>query len=95
MFRQFADQLGILLHGSLQSDAIHLPKGNHARLLHAGQRTDDPYGRSPRQVFQAIITSDIVTDKKPCPVVYQCALAGMGLTPIGSGWERSRLCRGV
>ena len=35
----------------------------------------------PRQIFKAIITSDIVSDKKPCPVVYQCALAGMGLTP--------------
>ncbi len=31
-------------------------------------------------LFAAIVTSDIVTDKKPSPVVYQCALAEMGLT---------------
>ncbi len=30
--------------------------------------------------FDTVITSDIVKDKKPSPVVYQCALAGLGLT---------------
>lgn len=34
----------------------------------------------PETLFTAIVTSDIVTDKKPSPVVYQCALAEMGLT---------------
>lgn len=34
----------------------------------------------PDKLFDAIVTSDIVTDKKPSPVVYQCALAEMGLT---------------
>ena len=31
--------------------------------------------------FDAIVTSDIVKDKKPSPVVYQFALAELGLTP--------------
>jgi len=31
--------------------------------------------------FDAIVTSDIVTDKKPSPVVYQFALAELGLRP--------------
>ncbi len=35
---------------------------------------------SAETLFAAIVTSDIVTDKKPSPVVYQCALAEMGLT---------------
>jgi len=34
----------------------------------------------PRKLFSAVVTSDLVTDKKPSPVVYQCALAEMGLT---------------
>jgi HAD superfamily hydrolase (TIGR01509 family) len=37
-------------------------------------------GVDPKTLFTAIVTSDIVSDKKPCPVVYQCTLAGMGLT---------------
>ncbi|MCZ6805072.1 MAG: HAD-IA family hydrolase [Proteobacteria bacterium] len=35
----------------------------------------------PDELFNAIITSDTVSDKKPSPVVYQCAHAGLGLSP--------------
>lgn len=31
--------------------------------------------------FDAVVTADIVKDKKPSPVVYQCALAELGLAP--------------
>jgi len=31
--------------------------------------------------FSAVITNDIVVDKKPSPVVYQCALANLGISP--------------
>lgn len=34
----------------------------------------------PEELFTAIITNDIVSDKKPSPIVYQCALSSMGLT---------------
>lgn len=33
----------------------------------------------PEDLFDAIVSSDIVSDKKPAPVVYQCALARLGL----------------
>ena len=33
------------------------------------------------ELFDSIVSCDTVTDKKPSPVVYQCALAGLGLTP--------------
>ncbi len=35
----------------------------------------------PNELFNAIVCSDTILDKKPSPVVYQCALAGLGLTP--------------
>jgi HAD superfamily hydrolase (TIGR01509 family) len=35
----------------------------------------------PKEIFNTIISSDNVTDKKPSPIVYQCALAGLGLRP--------------
>jgi HAD superfamily hydrolase (TIGR01509 family) len=35
----------------------------------------------PNELFSAIVSSDSVSDKKPSPVVYQCALAGLGLMP--------------
>ena len=35
----------------------------------------------PNDMFKTIVTSDVISDKKPSPVVYQCALAGLGLTP--------------
>lgn len=35
----------------------------------------------PKEIFKTIVSSDTVTDKKPSPVAYQCALAGLGLTP--------------
>ncbi len=31
--------------------------------------------------FSAVITNDIVVDKKPSPEVYQCALANLGISP--------------
>ena len=34
----------------------------------------------PEDLFTTIVSSDIVSDKKPSPIVYQCALAGIGLT---------------
>jgi len=34
-----------------------------------------------RTAFEAIATSDIITDKKPSPSVYQFALAKLGITP--------------
>lgn len=33
------------------------------------------------KLFNTIVSSDNVSDKKPSPVVYQCALAGIGLMP--------------
>ncbi len=33
----------------------------------------------PEDLFNAIVSSDIVSDKKPSPIVYQCALAELGL----------------
>lgn len=33
----------------------------------------------PEDLFDTIVSSDIVSDKKPSPIVYQCALAGIGL----------------
>tara|TARA_R110000782_G_scaffold230989_3_gene317266 strand:- start:94 stop:903 length:810 start_codon:yes stop_codon:yes gene_type:complete len=35
----------------------------------------------PKEIFNTIVSSDTVSDKKPSPVVYQCALAGLGLMP--------------
>ncbi len=35
----------------------------------------------PNEIFKTIVTCDVVSDKKPCPVVYQCAMSGLGLTP--------------
>ena len=37
-------------------------------------------GKNALSLFDAVVTSDIVKDKKPSPVVYQCALAELGLT---------------
>ena len=37
-------------------------------------------GEDALSLFEAIVTSDIVKDKKPSPVVYQFALAELGLT---------------
>jgi len=34
----------------------------------------------PNELFNSIVTSDTVQDKKPSPAVYQCALAGLGLS---------------
>jgi HAD superfamily hydrolase (TIGR01509 family) len=33
----------------------------------------------PSDLFNSIVTSDTVQDKKPSPAVYQCVLAGLGL----------------
>lgn len=33
----------------------------------------------PNELFDSIVTSDTVQDKKPSPAVYQCVLAGLGL----------------
>ena len=33
----------------------------------------------PNELFNSIVTSDTVQDKKPSPAVYQCVLAGLGL----------------
>ncbi|MEX2517307.1 MAG: HAD-IA family hydrolase [Gammaproteobacteria bacterium] len=38
-------------------------------------------GVPPESIFEAIVTSDIVVDKKPSPAVYQYALAELGLAP--------------
>ena len=38
-------------------------------------------GQGALSQFDAVVTSDIVKDKKPSPVVYQFALAELGLTP--------------
>ena len=38
-------------------------------------------GEDPLTVFEAIVTCDIVEDKKPSPAVYQFALAELGLNP--------------
>ena len=35
----------------------------------------------PKEIFNTIVSSDTVTDKKPSPIAYQCALAGLGLDP--------------
>lgn len=35
----------------------------------------------PSELFNSIVTSDTVQDKKPSPAVYQCVLAGLGLEP--------------
>lgn len=35
----------------------------------------------PNEVFGTIVSCDTVSDKKPSPVVYTCALAGLGLMP--------------
>ncbi len=37
-------------------------------------------GTNAMSLFDAVVTSDLVKDKKPSPVVYQCALAELGLT---------------
>lgn len=37
--------------------------------------------QAPSQIFETIVTSDIVVDKKPDPAVYQYALAELGLMP--------------
>ncbi len=34
----------------------------------------------PNELFNSIVTSDTVQDKKPSPAVYQCALSGLGLS---------------
>ncbi len=34
----------------------------------------------PEEIFSTIITCDIVADKKPSPIAYQCALSSLGLT---------------
>lgn len=34
----------------------------------------------PSELFDSIVTSDTVQDKKPSPAVYQCVLAGLGLS---------------
>lgn len=38
-------------------------------------------GRSALSRFEVVVTSDIVADKKPSPIVYQFAMAELGLTP--------------
>ncbi len=35
----------------------------------------------PSELFNSIVTSDTVQDKKPSPAAYQCVLAGLGLEP--------------
>lgn len=37
----------------------------------------------PCEIFNSIVTSDTVQDKKPSPAVYQCVLAGLGLDAEG------------
>ena len=34
---------------------------------------------APEKIFDTIVTSDHIVDKKPCPAVYQCAIASLGL----------------
>lgn len=34
----------------------------------------------PNELFNSIVTSDTVQDKKPSPAAYQCVLAGLGLS---------------
>ena len=36
-------------------------------------------GAAPEDLFGMIVTGDTVADKKPSPLAYQCALAGLGL----------------
>lgn len=38
-------------------------------------------GSNGLDYFDTIISSDVVEDKKPCPIVYQMALSGLGLEP--------------
>ncbi len=35
----------------------------------------------PKEIFSMIVSGDTIMDKKPSPIAYQCALAGLGLTP--------------
>ena len=38
---------------------------------------------APEDLFGMIVTGDTVADKKPSPLAYQCALAGLGLAASG------------
>ena len=40
-------------------------------------------GAAPEDLFDMIVTGDTVADKKPSPLAYQCALAGLGLAAAG------------
>ena len=35
----------------------------------------------PNELFNSIVTSDTAQEKKPSPAVYECVLAGLGLSP--------------
>ncbi len=37
------------------------------------------FEQNPKEIFKPIVTSDQIVNKKPSPMVYKCALAGMGL----------------
>lgn len=37
------------------------------------------FDASPEKIFNTIVTSDHVVDKKPSPAVYQCAISSLGL----------------
>lgn len=57
---------------------------------------------NPADIFNAIVSSDLVTDKKPSPIVYQCVLAELGLTPDvcvaiedTSNGNKAALCSGL
>jgi HAD superfamily hydrolase (TIGR01509 family) len=64
-----------------QNKGIHLGIATSSCLANLNTLINTTLNIDPKELFNTIVSSDTVTDKKPSPVAYQCALAGLGLTP--------------
>lgn len=71
----------IRLINEAQDKGIQLGIATSSSLANLTTLLNTTLNIDPNELFSSIVTSDTVLDKKPSPVVYQCAIAGLGLTP--------------
>lgn len=64
-----------------QNKGLQLAVATSSCLANLNTLVNTTLNLDPKEIFKTIVSSDTVTDKKPSPAVYQCALAGLGLNP--------------
>ena len=70
----------IRLFNEAQKKGIQLAIATSSCLANLSTLLDNTLDIDANALFNTIVSSDSVSDKKPSPVAYQCALAGIGLT---------------